>query len=148
MSDFVIEMPEETVTPAEMARRYTEVGGWCYDPAKQAYRFSFQQREWHATLDNTYQGDCTTTSEEIAVWNVVLWYTWDGPGTNYVCIEGVRESAGFYLLRNEVCTVNRELVPTRTWTEWLPRRAPLKQRFVYVHADGSDSDASWRDVAE
>lgn len=145
MSDFEIEMPEAELTEAQMASKYTYNGGWRYDPLKQAYQYTYQMREWYLTLDNAEDGNCTVTSDQFAVWNVTLWYT-KSPGSNYVCTEGYRESAGFYLLHHRICRKGRELVTEKTWIEWVPRHEQVKQKFVYVHEDGSDPDQVWKNI--
>lgn len=147
MTDFLDDMPEAELTEAQMASRYTELGGFCYDPVKGAFRYSYQKKEWYRTLDNVDAGQCTIAASEFAVWNVTLWYR-KTPKSNYVCIEGNRESVGFFVLSQEICRVERELVTTKTWTEWLPLHEPVRQRFVYLYADGSDPDSIWRDIPE
>jgi hypothetical protein len=147
MSDFTIEMPEAEITEAELSARYTQNGGFCYDPVKKAYRFAYQSREWFQTLDNENHGDCAITTEEFAVWNVTLWYEKMANG-KYRCLEGYRESVGFYWLHHEICKEGRELATKRTWIEWLLNQDQVKQRFRYHHEDGSDPDEIWRTVTQ
>jgi hypothetical protein len=147
MPDFTDDLPEVELTEQQMAARYTQAGGWRYDPARQAYAYSYQARVWFATLDNEERGACTIATDEFAVWNVTLWYTKE-PGENYRCVGGVRESAGFFLLRHEVCTDRGTLITRRVWTEMLPDRPVVRQRFTYVPEDGGDPDRVWKSATD
>lgn len=142
-----MEMPEASLTEAQMAARYTFNGGWRYDPVKKAYQYTYQARDWWLTGDNVQDGDCTITSEEFAVWNITLWYSKE-PGQDYICVEGYRESAGFYILHHRICREGRELVTTHTWVEWLPLHETVKQKFVYIKEDGGDPDTVWHTIAD